>query len=130
MYYGMCSRVDHQFGLLTDAMKEKKIYDDSAIFFFSDHGDYTGDYGIVEKSQNSFEDSISSVPFIIKPPSVYKVSPRVTDALAELIDFSATVFEMTGIDPGYDSFGRSLLPLIAGDTDVHREAVFCEEGAD
>ena len=35
---------------------------------------------------------------------------------------------LAGIVPEYTSFGRSLLPVIAGDTDEHRDAVFCEGG--
>jgi hypothetical protein len=35
---------------------------------------------------------------------------------------------MTGIEPGHTHFGRSLLPLLAGETDDHRDAVFCEGG--
>ena len=48
-YYGMCARVDDQFGQLMDALRAAGIYDDTAVFFFSDHGDFTGDYGLVEK---------------------------------------------------------------------------------
>ena len=128
VYYGMCSRVDHQFGLLLDALKDASMYDDSAVFLFSDHGDYTGDYGIVEKTQNTTEDCLTHVPFIVKPPKNIPVKPRACPALVELVDFPATVYEMAGIDPGYDHFGRSLVPLIAGDTDEHRDAVFCEGG--
>lgn len=128
VYYGMCSRADHQFGLLIDALRDAKMYDDSAIFMFSDHGDFTGDYGLVEKAQNTFEDCLSRVPFLVKPPAHMPVTPRVSDALVELVDFSATVYDLAGIDPGYDHFGKSLLPLIAGTTDAHRDAVFCEGG--
>ena len=127
-YYGMCSRLDEQFKQVTDAMKESGIYDDSALFLFSDHGDYTGDYGIVEKSQNTFEDCLSNVPFIIKTPINIPIKPRVCDALVELVDFSATVYDLTGINPDYDSFGKTLLPILAGETEEHRDAVFCEGG--
>jgi arylsulfatase A-like enzyme len=127
-YFGMCARVDHQFGLVMEALKEAGLYDDAAIFLFSDHGDFTGDYGLVEKTQNTFEDCLSCVPFIIKPPKDVPARPRVSDALVELVDFSATVFELTGIEPGYTHFGRSLLPVISGETDEHRDAAFCEGG--
>lgn len=127
-YYGMCSRVDYQFGLLEAALKEKGIYDDSAIFIFSDHGDFTGDYGLVEKTQNTFEDCLTRVPFLIKPPSWIPVKPGVRDALTELIDFPATVEAMTGIRPKHTHFGKSLLPIIEGGSDCNRDAVFCEGG--
>ena len=127
-YYGMCARVDHQFGMVLDALKKAGIYDDTLIFFFSDHGDFTGDYGLVEKTQNTFQDCLTRVPLLVKPPTGTPVKPRVSDSLVELIDFPATVYALTGIDAGYDHFGGSLLPLLAGDTDSHRDAVFCEGG--
>jgi arylsulfatase A-like enzyme len=128
IYYGMCARVDHQFGLLVQALKEAGIYDDTAIFVFSDHGDFTGDYGLVEKTQNTFEDCLTRVPFLVKPPRWVDVQPRVSDALVELIDFPATVEALAGITPGHTHFGQSLLPVLAGETDAHRDAVFCEGG--
>nr|MDO8083602.1 sulfatase-like hydrolase/transferase [Candidatus Sigynarchaeum springense] len=139
VYLGMIARVDHQLGLLVQALKKKGIYDDTAIFVFSDHGDFTGDYGLVEKNQNSFEDCLSRVPFVFKPPANVPVArqpgasvgqPNVCDALVELVDFSATVYDLAGIDPGYWAFGKSLLPLVSGDkiAQEHRDAVFCEGG--
>ena len=98
------------------------------MFLFSDHGDFTGDYGLVEKTQNTFEDCLSRVPFVVKPPAWVPVQPRVSEALVELVDFPATVEALTGIEPEHTHFGRSLLPLLAGETDEHRDAVFCEGG--
>ena len=46
----------------------------------------------------------------------------------ELVDFSATVYALTGLEPGVSHFGKSLLPLIAGTTTEHRDAAFCEGG--
>jgi len=79
VYYGMCARLDHQFGLLRDTLVETGRWDDSAFFLFSDHGDFTGDYGLVEKTQNTFEDCLSRVPFLVKPPKSARVQPRVSD---------------------------------------------------
>lgn len=127
-YYGMCARVDDQLGMVLDALKQASIYDDTAVFFFSDHGDFTGDFGLVEKTQNTFQDCLTRVPFVVKPPAWINVQPRVSDAMVELVDFPATVEEMTRIGPSHTHFGRSLLPVIAGDRDEHRDAVFCEGG--
>jgi arylsulfatase A-like enzyme len=128
VYYGMCARLDHQFGLLMDALREAGIYDDTAVFVFADHGDYTGDYDIVEKTQNTFEDALVRVPFVIKPPKDVPVEPRVSEALVELVDFPATVYDLADIDPGYWHFGRSLVPVLTGETDEHRDAIFSEGG--
>ncbi|NIA20392.1 MAG: sulfatase-like hydrolase/transferase [Anaerolineaceae bacterium] len=128
VYYGMCARVDDQFHLVLDALRETGLYDDTAIFLFSDHGDFTGDYGLVEKTQNTFEDCLTRVPLVVKPPRGVPVRPRVTEAMAELIDVPATIEALTGIEPRHTHFGRSLLPVVAGDADEHRDAVFCEGG--
>lgn len=126
--YGMSARVDHQFGMVVDALKRREIYDDTAIFFFSDHGEYQGDYSIVGLSQNTFEDSISHVPLIIKPPSTFERKAATNDQLVELIDVCATIEEITGIEPNHRHFGKSLIPLIEGTSQTHRSAVFCEGG--
>lgn len=128
VYYGMCARLDDQFKALCNTLKQTGEYDSSAIFLLSDHGDFTGDYGLVEKTQNTFEDCLTRVPFIIKPPAEYTVSPGVNDALVELVDFPATVYDITGIEPDYDHFGKSLMPLIFGFVSEHRQATFCEGG--
>lgn len=127
-YYGMCSRIDHQLGLLIQALKEKGIYEDTAIFVFSDHGDFTGDYGLVEKTQNTFEDVLVKVPFVIKPPKGVELRPGIRDALVELVDFPATVEALTGVQLQYSHFGHSLVPLLAEEGRKHRDAVFCEGG--
>jgi len=128
VYYGMCARVDYQFGLIMDALKEAGMYDDTAVFFFSDHGDFTGDYGLVEKTQNTMEDCLTRVPLIVKPPKGTDVMPCVSDTMVELLDFPATVYDLAGIEPGYTHFGQSLLGVISGEIDSHRDAVFCEGG--
>jgi arylsulfatase A-like enzyme len=126
-YYGMCARVDAQAGLVLDALRESGVYDDTAFFFFSDHGDYAGDYDLVEKAQNLFEDCLVRVPFLLKPPAAESCRPGVRNALVELVDFPATVYDLAGISPDYSHFGKSLRHLLAGDA-RHREAVFCEGG--
>ncbi len=126
-YYGMCARVDAQLGRIVQALKEAGMYEDTALFVFSDHGDYTGDYGLVEKAQNLFEDCLTRVPFLLKPPASHPCQAGTRQALVELLDIPATVYELGGLAPEYTHFGRSLTHLLQSD-DMHREAVFCEGG--
>ena len=127
-YLAMCARVDEQFGMLVETLKEAGIYEDSAIFFFSDHGDYTGDYGIVEKNQNTFEDCLTNVPFLMKLPDWMNGQKGINDELIELVDFYATVEDITGMKPTHTHFGKSLKSLVMGQVNSHRGAVFCEGG--
>lgn len=126
-YYGMCARVDAQYGMILDALREAGSYDDTAVFCFADHGDFTGDYGLVEKTQNTFEDCLVRVPLLVKPPKGVEVKPRVTGAMTELIDVPATILELCEVKPPYWTFGKSLLPVLGG-SETLRDAVFCEGG--
>lgn len=126
-YLAMVSRFDHQFGMISDKLKETGLYDDTSIFVYSDHGDYTGDYSICEKVQNCFENPISNVPLIVKPAKQFEVKPRISNALVELLDLPATIADMAGIEIEYTQFGKSLLDSIAGN-ETHKDAVFCEGG--
>ena len=128
VYYGMCSRVDYQLGLVIKALKEQGKYDNTVLFFFSDHAMYAGDYGVVDINQNTFEDSLIRVPFVMKPPKGVPVDPGITESLIELTDLVPTVEDLTGLTPTHSHFGKSLLPVVANRKATHRDAVFCEGG--
>ena len=100
VYLGMTARFDHQLGLVLDKLKQTGVYDDTSVFVFSDHGDLTGDYGITEKCQNSFEDPLTNVPLVVKPAAGTPLRPGVNDALVQLNDLPATVWEVIGVQPG------------------------------
>lgn len=128
VYQGMCMKIDEQFGRLMTALKEEGIYDDCAIFFFSDHGDFAGDYDLPEKCQNSFEDCLTRVPLLIKPPKEMALDPGISDSLAELVDLYATALEFAGASSSHTHFGRSLTPVLADRKTRVREYAFCEGG--
>lgn len=127
VYLGMCSKVDAQFRRLCNALKEVGLYEDTAIFFFSDHGDFCGDYSLVEKSQNTFEDCLVRVPFLIKPPKGYDLDAGVSDSLCELVDFYATALDFAGIESTHTHFGKSLVSILADKKQTVRDFV-CSEG--
>lgn len=128
VYQAMCMKVDDQFGRLCKALKEAGIYDDCAIFILSDHGDFTGDYGIPEKSQNCFEECLTAVPFLVKPPAWEKVDAGISDSLVELVDFYATVIDYAGVESTHTHFGKSLRPILEDRKHTIRQYVFCEGG--
>lgn len=126
VYLAMGTKLDDGFGQLMHALKEKGMYDDSLIMMFSDHGDYTGDFEIAEKSQNTFEDVLTNVPLIIKPP--FNVDSKLgEEALVELIDLQATIYDIADIEAPHTHFGQSLLPILKGKKE-HRDFVFTEGG--
>ena len=127
-YLAMCAKVDSQVGRLISTLRDEGIYDNTAIIVLSDHGDYTTDYGLVEKCQNCFPDCLTNVPFIIKPPKSIAVDKGINDNLAELTDLCATVYDLAGIRPQRQSFSKSLIPTMKDKNTPHRDYVFSEGG--
>lgn len=128
VYLGMCMKVDDQFRRLCDGLKGAGIYDDCMIFFFSDHGDFCGDYGLTEKAQSSFEDCLVRVPLLIKTPKGERVDAGITHAMAELTDFYRTVMDYAEVTPKRTQFGMSLRHVLEDRSEEHRAYVFCEGG--
>ena len=128
VYLAQCAMIDDMFGQLCDALKESGMYDDSVIFVLSDHGDFAGDYDLPEKAQNCFEDCLTRVPLLIKPPKGQLVDCGITDSIVELVDFYATALDYAGVEPACDHFGRSLRPIIENRTQTVRQYAFCEGG--
>ena len=127
VYLAQCMKIDTMFKMVCDALKQAGIYDDSAIFFLSDHGDFCGDYGLPEKAQNTFEDCLTRVPLLVKPPKGCAVDPGVSDSLTELVDFYATAMDYAGVTPNHDHFGPSLRAVVGNRKETVRDFV-CAEG--
>ena len=127
LYFAMVSRVDDQLGQIVSKLKSRDLWDETAVLCFSDHGDFCGDYGLVEKWFSACEDCILRVPLIMHAPGLPATGSR--QALAEMVDLYPTVLEIAGVEDKHYHFGKSLLPLYgpAAD-DVHRLAAFSEGG--
>jgi arylsulfatase A-like enzyme len=126
-YYGMVTRVDDQFGQIIDKLKALHMYDNTAILFFSDHGDYVGDYGLTEKWPNALQDCLVNVPLILKIPKVSPTKKNYSD-LVQTIDIFPTIADIAQVETPYTHFGKSLIPLLTKEGIEHRKAVFSEAG--
>lgn len=129
VYYAMCCKVDDLFGRVVAALKSRGVYDNTLIVFLSDHGDFTGDYALPEKTHHSLQDCLLRVPLIVRPPAGTEVSPGVRRSLVELVDLCPAVYDLLGVDAGYDTQGKSLRASLAGDDRPNRACVFAEVGS-
>lgn len=119
-YYASISQIDFQVGRLVRRLKEKGLYDRTAVFYTSDHGDYMGYHHMILKS-NHLYDPLIKVPLIVKYPAGLHAG-KPADSLVSNIDIAATILEMTGLEPGQDMSRYSLL-----NGDRVRRAVFAED---
>jgi choline-sulfatase len=126
VYLGMTGFMDHLLGQLLDVLEETGLASDTTIIFFSDHGDYAGDYGLVEKWPSACEDVITRVPLIIRSPG--GVPGHVVREPVELFDIMATALDLAGIEAQHDHFAMSLAPQLCGAPGDPDRAVYCEGG--
>ncbi len=127
IYLAMCAYVDDLVGEMVKKLKQTGQYDNTAIFFISDHGDFTGDYGMVEKAQNLFFDCLVNVPLIYKPIKGESFKSGINDNLVELIDLYPTILDITATQMTHNYNGKNLKGAILGQQDF-KKAVFCEGG--
>jgi len=127
VYYGMVTKVDHNLGSVMEALRKSGAWDNTIVVATSDHGDFVGDYRLAEKMQNTFEDVLVNVPLAMRAPGCGPLR-KPSEALIEMIDLLPTLAEACGMELGHTQYGRSLLPLLRGETTEHREYVFSEGG--
>jgi arylsulfatase A-like enzyme len=107
-YYGMVSQIDANVGRLLDYLKENNLWENTAVFFFSDHGDMQGSHGLTNKC-TPWEKS-SGIPFIARIPGGLKGD--VSQEYISGVDTYPTFLELAGIENGANVRGKSFLSLL------------------
>lgn len=123
-YYAMIEQVDTAVGQMLQTLEETGQADNTIVIFMSDHGEMLGDHGLYLKGP-FFYDCLTRVPLIIRWPHRFKAGLKV-DALVEMIDLAPTLIEAAGIPIPAGMQGRSLAPLLTGQTTTHRDSVYME----
>lgn len=132
-YYGMITRLDDQLGRIVAKTKDLGLWDSTVTMFFTDHGEYLGDHGLVEKWPSGLSDSLTREPLIIAGAGL----PRgvVYDEMVEMVDLLPTTFQMAGVGEHFPHCGRSFCDaLVRGGRDEagavigHKEFAFSEGG--
>jgi arylsulfatase A-like enzyme len=127
-YFGFVTFIDEQIGRILDALDELGL-DDAAVFHAADHGDFTGNHRQFNKGPMMYEDTYH-VPFLVRWPGV--VEPGSTcEEFVRLLDLMPTFLELGGVTPPTNVDGRSIRPLLGGETPGDwPETVFAEYHGD
>lgn len=128
VYLGMNSYVDLMLGQILETLDKTGLADNTVVIVSSDHGDWAGNHGLVEKWPNAMDDDMVRVPLLIRSPD--NKAGHVVKEQVELFDIMATVLEMAGIEARHTHFSQSLVPQILGAPGDPDRAVFCEGGYD
>ena len=126
IYLGMISYTDWLLGELLDVMDELNLFEDTVLIISSDHGDWAGDFGLVEKWPTDYSDPISRVPLIVKAPG--GVVGHTVNEPIEMLDLMASVLELADIPSEHTHFSRSFVPNLNGQRADPNRCVFAEGG--
>ncbi|MCL5947049.1 MAG: sulfatase-like hydrolase/transferase [Chloroflexi bacterium] len=128
VYLGMVSYTDWLLGRLLTTLDETGLADTTVVIAFSDHGDWAGDYGLVEKWPSGLDDTLTRVPFVVRLPGGAR--GHVVREVVELLDLTPTVLDLAGIPLRHTQFGWSLVPQLRGAAGASERAAFAEGGYD
>jgi choline-sulfatase len=122
-YHTCANFMDRNVGTVLDALEASGYADNTLVLYTSDHGYFLGQHGRFEK--HSCYDPGIRAAVVARWPNRFPAG-RASDALVELPDLAPTVLEACGIEPPPEMQARTLLPLLRGETDAHRDRVFVE----
>ena len=132
-YYGMLSYIDDKIGELMAALGDSGLLDETIVIFTSDHGEMLGERGLWYK-QSLLEGSVR-VPLIVRMPGKAKAGERHVTQPVSLLDLLPTLVELASepgspVDYVEPIRGRSLAPLLRGQTSIPDRPVFAEYSAE
>lgn len=124
-FYRTVTRADQAVGQILDALVRLKLDDNTVVIFSSDHGSLLGDHGLTGKWL-MYENSIR-VPMIIYDPRVdKKLAGTRRDAMVLSIDLAPTMLTLAGLVPPVSMQGRSMLPIVKGESVQLRQHYYYE----
>lgn len=121
-YMAAIQTMDRELGQVYDVARQK-LGDDVFFLHTSDHG-AQWPFG----KWNLYDEGIRT-PLIVSWPEQIKPGVR-TDAMASWIDILPTLIDVAGGTPPDSIDGRSLLPVLKGETTTHREVIFTTHSGD
>jgi arylsulfatase A-like enzyme len=121
-YYGMVKRLDEALGRVLDALKSLGILDNTIILFTSDHGCHFKTRN--SEYKRSCHESSIRVPTAFSGPG-FDGGGRLRQ-LVSLVDLPPTLLDAAGLPVPPEMQGRSILPLLRGQTAVWPEEVFVQ----
>lgn len=125
-YRAMISQIDHYVGRIHHCIAEQGELENTIFVYTADHGEMAGDHGKFGKTV-FFEGGVR-VPLIISGSGCK--SQQKSSALVEIIDMGKTLCEMCRAEPHALDQGQSLVPILSGESQSHRDTVYCEMGCD
>ena len=88
--------------------------ENTVIVLTSDHGYFYGEHGLGRERRLAYEEA-ARVPLFIRYPSLIPAGTKVDDFVLS-VDDAPTILDIAGVDAPDNLHGRSLIPLLQGET--------------
>ncbi|MDF3076978.1 MAG: sulfatase [Sphingobacteriaceae bacterium] len=111
-YYGMLRLIDDQLKGFVSYLKANNLYDNTILIFIADHGDFTGEYGLIKKGVEVPE-SLTRIPMIWHGPGIVE-NKKPHMAHVSNVDIMPTLCDMLNVPLPEGVQGRSMWPLLTG----------------
>ena len=120
MYAGQIRYVDDQLGRVLDRLAERNLLGNTIVLFWSDHGEFMGDFGVTHKMPAFFE-CLMRVPLLLWDPTGRTPRGPYT-GLVQLMDAMATILDLCNVPQPDGSRARSILNDGSDRTEVFADA--------
>ena len=121
-YLGQCHSLDENVGRLIETLKERKVWDNTILFYTSDHGCHFCTRN--QEYKRSCHESSIHIP-LLAAGGAFKGGQKIQN-LVSLIDLPATLLDCAGIEKPNDFQGRSLKRLVEGTVQDWDDCVFIQ----
>ena len=116
---------DRHVGRLLDVLRDRGRYEEALIVLLADHGEEFGEHGLYSEHWSTHEGT-QRIPLLVKPPGGARQGT--SDALVTNVDLAPTILNYAGLDRPAAWQGRSLRPLLTGESTRWRERVVLDHG--
>ena len=110
-YYGCVSQVDDAVGQVMRTLDTLGLRENTLVIYSSDHGEFAGEHGLVEKAPGIGFHCVTRVPMIWSWPG-HLPEGVVRDELAESVDVLPTICALAGLEAPDWSDGSDITPLL------------------
>ncbi len=123
----MLLAVDEGLGRMLEVLEKRGELESTVVVVTSDHGFFYGEHGLSEERRLAYEESLR-IPLLVRYPSVARPGTLI-EPMALTIDLAPTLLELGGV-ASEPLDGRSLVPLLRGETEGWRDLFFVEYYSD
>jgi len=124
-YLACITQVDYALGQLLDHLDRSGLAENTIVIYGSDHGAYSGTYGVPEKAPGICSEAVCRVPYVWRVPGITPAG-HVSRQLVENIDLAPTIAALCGLAAMETVDGKDITGLLKGESKPVRSVAVTE----